>query len=131
MSRVLAVAILVLGGCADGSTSDSGTPSETGDTGFCGGAPVVTWDNFGAGFMTENCQSCHAADAPERWGAPEEITFDTYDDTMAQGERVLLRSLASEDPMPPQGGVTSDDKVKLEYWLVCHEGLSDPAAPGR
>ncbi len=119
MSRLLWPALLLLG-CSDGTTGDTGTAD---DTGFCADAPLLTWDNFGAGFVTENCQSCHASEAADRYGAPEGVIFDTYEDTMDQAARVLERTLATESPMPPQGGVTDDDKLRLEYWLVCHEGV--------
>ena len=36
----------------------------------CADAPVVTYETFGAGFLLENCQSCHASTAPDRKGAP-------------------------------------------------------------
>ncbi len=42
---------------------------------------------------------------------------------MDQADRILARTLADENTMPPQGGVTEDDMVKLEYWLVCEEGV--------
>ncbi len=111
---------VILLSCTEGATVDSDV---SGDTGVCADAPTVTWDNFGAGFTTENCQSCHATETPERYGAPEDVVFDSYEDTMASAGRVLARVLAEQDTMPPLGGVAEDDKVMLEYWLVCHEGL--------
>lgn len=116
----LGLAALLGCGCA-GDGADTGATDDTG--GFCADAPVLTWDNFGAGFTTENCQPCHASTAVNRYGAPDTVVFDTYADTMAQAERVRVRVLGDQDVMPPQGGVGPDDKVRLEYWLVCGEGL--------
>lgn len=117
---LLLIASTSLIACGGEATGDSGA---TQDTGFCSDAPTLTWDNFGAGFTTENCQSCHASEAVNRYEAPEDVVFDTYDDAMSQGDRILARTLADESAMPPQGGVLDDDKLKLEYWLVCYEGL--------
>jgi uncharacterized membrane protein len=117
--RIAFVMVLWGAGCSDGSTPDV----DSSDTGFCGDAPVMTWDNFGDGFTTENCQSCHASSATNRYGAPEGVVFDTYEETMDQAERILIRVLDDSDTMPPQGGVTPDDMTRLAYWLECHEGI--------
>jgi len=88
------------------------------DTGPCGQAPVLTWDNFGRGFVIENCQACHASTAPERQGAPEGVVFDTEEDAWRWSERILVRAARDAD-MPPQGGVDADDRRRLELWLGC------------
>lgn len=88
------------------------------DTGFCTDAPVTTWDNFGAGFVTQNCQSCHASTADNREGAPEDVFFDSSDDVAAHADRMLVR-VVDEPTMPPQGGVSDDDRYRFEVWLRC------------
>ena len=93
------------------------------DTGFCSDAPVATYHSFGAGFLQEHCQSCHASSAPNRNGAPEGIRFD--DESLASAHYAQILSTAGSDSptMPPQGGITEGDKAMLNYWLLCEEGL--------
>lgn len=108
--------------------SGEGDTAAADDTGLCGTAPIVTWETFGAGFVTENCQTCHASTAPNRYDAPEEVTFDTVDRVWALRDRVLARvveAVEDEDTgttlMPPMGGTSEDDRYLLEVWLSCAE----------
>jgi uncharacterized membrane protein len=114
--RLLAFALLV--GCG---SEEPGTEPSTAETAarLCEDAPVVTWDNFGAGFVTQSCQSCHASTTPDRHGAPEDVVFDTEEDVWAWSDRILVRSIGEEPTMPPQGGVSEDDRYLLEVWLTC------------
>ncbi len=105
---------------------DSGTPTEPEDTAepepdFCEDAPLLTWENFGRGFITEACQGCHASTAANRYGAPDEVIFDTVEITWEQVDRVLARGAGDYPSMPPLGGTTDMDRLKLEYWLLCGE----------
>lgn len=110
------------GGDGGSGTTDSGEVlDDTGDTGFCADAPVVTWDNWGEGFIIERCQSCHASTSDNRNDAPEEVVFDTREETLAQAERILARASGEDATMPPEGGVTEDDKYLLTVWLTCWE----------
>ena len=86
---------------------------------ICVDAPVVTWANFGRGFVTQHCQACHASTAADRHDAPEEITFDTEEQVWALADRILARTLGEAATMPPQGGVSDDDLYLLEVWLTC------------
>lgn len=106
-------ALLAIGlaGC-DGVATD-GLPSS------CEGAPVTTWDNFGAGFLTENCQPCHASTSSDRQGAPENVVFDTEEDVWAVAPAILEMATGEEPLMPPRGGVSDDDRYRLEVWLTC------------
>ena len=52
--------------------------SQTPDTGPCA-QPTVTWDSFGQSFLITHCQGCHASTSPQRYGAPEGISFDTQE----------------------------------------------------
>jgi len=129
------IALILMLGCAGGEDTDKdGSTSATDDSGvldsetdggtvadeFCTDAPVVTYENWGEGFMVERCQSCHASGSVERNGAPAEISFDTHDAIVAQTDRILARALDVGD-MPPSGGVTEDDLYLLEVWLSCWE----------
>lgn len=104
-------------GGTTGGTVDSGEPLDP----LCVDAPVVTWDSWGQGFLGANCQSCHASTTSDRHGAPEEITFDERDSALAVADRILARSAGTEPTMPPSGGVSEDDRYKLEVWLTCWE----------
>jgi cytochrome c5 len=89
------------------------------DSELCADAPVVTWNNFGDGFITESCQPCHASTAEARHGAPESVTFDDYDQVLEWEDRIMARVLDEDNPMPPQGGIDEDDRYKLEVWIGC------------
>jgi len=103
--------VLLMAGC--------GEQEDTADTAFCLDAPVLTWDNFGDGFMTQHCQSCHASESPSRQDAPEDISFDTEEQTLALADRILARATGDSPTMPPQGGAQDVDRLKLQWWLSC------------
>jgi cytochrome c5 len=92
---------------------DTGGPCVP-DTG--GGHP--TWASFAGPFFRRQCASCHAATAPERFGAPEGVTFDTEAEVLAQRaavERVVLTA----ETMPPGGGVSDAERDGLRAYLEC------------
>lgn len=101
----------------DSAATDSGADAED----PCADIPLLNYNNFGQGFMTENCQGCHASTSAERYGAPESVTFDTVDEVWSRAERILERSAGADASMPPAGGVPEDDRAKLEWWLLCAE----------
>lgn len=84
----------------------------------CEGEPVVTWASWGQGFSRAYCDACHAADTPDRRGAPEAVTLDSLEDWRTHAERVRVRTLEDAD-MPPGGGVTNEDLVSLDILLRC------------
>ena len=128
-----ALLLLVLGlGCGDdagpkaddGAGDDSGGASADGgatDTGPCAEVPLVNYNNFGQGFILHTCQGCHASTAADRYGAPESSTFDTVEEVWAQRDRVLARAASEPATMPPAGGSSEDDRVRLRWWLECAE----------
>lgn len=85
----------------------------------CADAPITTYDNFGAGFLTESCLACHASTAPDRHGAPEDVVFDTEEQVWALSDRILAVATGDDPTMPPEGGVTDEDRARLEVWLRC------------
>ena len=105
-------------GGADGDArgDDTGAPP------WCADAPVVTWDSFGQGFVTEHCQACHASETADRNGAPADVVFDTHAAVQGQAARMLARAGGPDPSMPPRGGVPDDDIEKLEIWLQCWGG---------
>ena len=110
---------------SDADTSDTDEPStdtstDTSDTSDpCAGVPLLAYTNFGEGFLRENCQGCHAATAPDRHDAPEDVTFDTVEQVWAQVDAILETSTGDDPEMPPQGGVSADDRTRLAWWLQC------------
>jgi len=89
---------------------------------FCEDAPVITWESFGQDFMQHNCQACHASTTNNRHGAPESMTFDTYEQVLNAREFILDRAFGDAADMPPSGGVDADELWQAEVWLRCYEG---------
>lgn len=114
MRALLIAALVVTMGCVEGDPA-------TDDAVFCADAPVTTWDNFGAGFITENCRSCHMSSSEDRQDAPEGVDFDSHEETVAFKDRILARATGAEATMPPGGGTDGDDRYLAEVWLRCAE----------
>jgi uncharacterized membrane protein len=112
---VTVVLLWLIGCAADVETADTAPPVPA----ICVDAPVTTWDNFGSGFTTESCQACHSSTSAARNGAPEDVTFDTEADVALHVDLMLDRATGEAPTMPPQGGVTEDDRQLLEIWLRC------------
>jgi len=113
-----AIWLVVAMGCAGGGSSPSGDTAAD-EPAICVGAPVVTWDNFGAGFVTQYCDACHASTTLDRHDAPDDVTFDTEDEIWSHADRILVRAAGDAPTMPPMGGVPDDDRTLLEIWLTC------------
>ena len=134
MRSLLAMAVFAIG-CdefyAGKYAPDPGTPpgeedpSDTGGDGSdvlnCDDAPRVDWINFGQGFFVQNCNGCHHSETPDRYGAPEDVIFDTADDVWAQKGLVLGTAGGESPSMPPNGGTTLIQREKLQIWLECGE----------
>ena len=91
--------------------------SQTPDTGPCA-QPTVTWDSFGQSFLITHCQGCHASTSPQRYGAPEGISFDTQEQS-AELQRSIERTVLDQESMPPAGGLNDDERELLAQWLAC------------
>ncbi len=104
-----------------GDPADSGVQADSSEP-FCADAAVLTWENFGEGFTRESCQPCHASTSPDRRGAPESVVFDDKAQALALSERILARVTGDSPTMPPSGGVSTDDRLRVEIWLRCWEG---------
>ncbi len=86
---------------------------------FCEGQPLLTYNNFGKGFMTGNCQGCHASTLENRNGAPSRYIFDTLEDVQFFVEDIYFSSVGDDASMPPLGGILVDERLRLEVWLRC------------
>jgi len=87
----------------------------------CADPPIITYDNFGRGFLTQNCQPCHSADTTDRHGADPSVTFDSYDEVEAQWDAIARVATGADPVMPPSGGVPDEEREKLSIWLTCGE----------
>lgn len=85
----------------------------------CEDALEVTWENFGQGFLTMHCNGCHTASSQNRYGAPEDATFDTVDEAWAWADPILTLTTGDSATEPPGGGVTTQDLELLFDWLGC------------
>ena len=111
-------------GPADGKPGDdSAMPAGSCETDTGGGYP--TWAGFGEGFFAGRCASCHAASAPERFGAPEGVNFDTEDEVIRQLDSVQ-RVILDNATMPPGGGLHEDELALLQVYLDCLREFSAP-----
>lgn len=81
--------------------------------------PVLAYTNFGEGFLRESCQGCHASTTLDRHDAPEDVTFDTVEQVWEQADDILRTATGDDPSMPPQGGVSADDRTRLLWWLQC------------
>lgn len=95
----------------------AGGPADSADP--CEDAPFVSWDSWGEGFLTEQCQPCHGSATTTRNGAPEEVVFDTEDQVRDWRERILATATGDDPTMPPAIVVEERDRELLEIWLEC------------
>lgn len=77
------------------------------------------YENFGAGFMTEHCQGCHADGATDREGAPQAIFFDDVSSILEHRDTIIYE--IEEETMPPAGGITEEERAAAVEWLNCME----------
>jgi len=113
--------LLVLVACGGADATDTGSRTSEGDP--CDDAPVLTWENFGEGFLRENCESCHAEDAPYRSSAetppPDAIHFGDKETALSLRTQILDSAAGDSPRMPPRGGVDIAEREKLDIWLRC------------
>lgn len=84
----------------------------------CDNAPL--YQDWLKGFLQGKCQACHASTSPNRYGAPEDIYFDTEDAAIFYLEQIEDSVLLSER-MPPSGGVSEEEKQLLQHWIDCNQ----------
>lgn len=117
----LAAALVALAAC-----ELSGQGGDDPDRGFdpeCVGAPELTWETFGEGFLISRCHNCHASATADRKGAPPSVTLDSMDNVRQLRERIAAR--VADQSMPPGGGLLPDEVVDLELWMACDPCVFD------
>ena len=110
--RRLLLSTLLVAACGGSDESDP-LPDE------CVDVPLVTYENFGAGFLAANCQSCHASTSANRNNAPANVTFDTKAQALQFRDRILVRSGVANGGMPPGGGLSEEQLRLVQAWLTC------------
>ena len=82
----------------------------------------LTYENFGEGFLRAQCVTCHSSDLPEgsRQNAPIDVNFNTYDQVRAWGVLIYDDAANANVAMPPAGGPTASDRIRLGQWLACN-----------
>lgn len=94
------------------------------DPGTCERDPALSWDNFGEGFFTRYCTSCHSSQlsGADRSGAPEAYNFETEDEIRQYLGIIRATTLGDEPTMPPGGSPTETELSLLDEWLTCSQG---------
>lgn len=108
-----AAAALVFVACGAGAPE----PDDTSAVDSCETVDV-TWSNWGFAFFSNYCRSCHSVDAPDRYGAPESVNFDSLADVVTWAERIRVTTL-DEEAMPVGGGVPDIELERLDQLLEC------------
>jgi hypothetical protein len=108
----------------------TGTPFDIGGR-ACPPNSVLTYENFGEGFMRGQCTGCHSSALPEgaRQNAPITVNLDTYADVRSFGARIYYRSGDQNATMPPAGGPVASERVNLGDWIACN-APREPGATG-
>lgn len=81
------------------------------------GGTDLTYDNFGKSFFDTHCTSCHAAGSGV--SVAQDNPFETQAQIQAEADEIYERAGGTNTNMPPDGGPTADDRLKLEEWLSC------------
>ncbi len=120
------LALLLACGTNDEATDDAVVVADDAaldDPGECERDPPLAWDNFGQGFFTRYCTSCHSSllSGTDRSGAPVEYNFET-EQQIAQYLGIIRATTLGDAPtMPPGGSPTATELSLLDEWLTCSQ----------
>ena len=108
------VGALLMAACND----PEGESPETVD---CDRQPPLDWDNFGEGFFSLRCTSCHSSENSDvqRSGAPIGLDFDTYSEVVREVSRIEMETTGPNAAMPPAGEPTEAELTMLREWFAC------------
>jgi uncharacterized membrane protein len=133
--RVLLLLLLACDKGGDGAVADEAdldasadAPATHPDCSADEAAYPLSWEGTARPILLTYCAACHAAASPQRFGAPEGVSFDTEDEARTWGARIRARTIDIGD-MPVGGGVFANDRFLLEAWLDC--GNTAVASTGR
>lgn len=88
----------------------------------CPKGTLISYENFGSGFMSQYCLSCHSERKTNlaRAGAPAEVNFDRLKDIQIFRANVLARTrIGQAKPMPPNREIPKEQVLILVEWLDC------------
>jgi hypothetical protein len=87
----------------------------------CDRQPPLNWGNFGKGFFSLHCTSCHSSENSDvqRSGAPIGLDFDTYSEVVREVSRIEIAAIGDDAAMPPSGEPTEAELTMLREWLTC------------
>ena len=115
--------LLACGGATDPGGADpvAADDAALADPGDCERAPPLDYANFGQGFFTRYCTSCHSSQltGADRSGAPEAYDFDSEAAIAASIGIIRVVTLGDAPTMPPGGSPTATELSLLDEWLTC------------
>jgi uncharacterized membrane protein len=85
------------------------------DSGAC---TELGWAGYGDVFLRDWCRSCHSAAAPNRFGAPEGMDFDTLDDVHTW-IGPIEDTVIGDESMPLGGGIDDASRAEFGEWIGC------------
>ena len=106
--------IMLVLACASGQIDSAST---------CEDAQLVEWNYWAHGFFSTYCNGCHSIDSPNRFGAPEQINFDTEANVLALSQSVYTSVLVNQT-MPKGGGIEQSELDNLRTYLHCWTEVS-------
>jgi hypothetical protein len=88
----------------------------------CPKGTLITYENFGSGFISRFCLTCHSSkvQGPLRGGAPVGVNFESSLDIQFYRALILLRTNpATTKPMPPTRELPRQQRLIFNEWLEC------------
>ena len=87
----------------------------------CVKGTYLTYENFGAAFLSAHCRTCHSRTiaGQNRNGAPSSANFDSAQDASLYRGLILAKTQGTNPSMPPGLYLSTKQKVALAEWLDC------------
>jgi hypothetical protein len=88
----------------------------------CAKGTLISYENFGSGFIGQYCLTCHSIKKKEtvRGGAPIDVNFDTAREIQMFRASILARTRRGQTkPMPPNREIPASQFLILTEWLDC------------
>ena len=85
---------------------------------LCHNAEEVEWSYWAQGFFSTYCNGCHSSNSVNRFGAPEQINFDSESEVLSQAD-AIYSSVVLRQTMPKGGGIEERHLESLTAYLHC------------
>ena len=92
--------------------------AQTDSSSVCLEAEQVEWNYWAKGFFDTYCRSCHSSATLNRFGAPEQINFDSETEVLSQADEIYS-SVVLRQTMPKGGGLEHRHLESLTLYLQC------------